>query len=732
MSHAGKYRFSTLILLFSFAIITAGCGGTRQIGGDVLTDLSEFDHLESDLDYLEPEVPVEDTDLDCIPDSYEGKEQSVDTDGDTTPDFEDEDSDNDTIPDSIEAGRTSCQGQPVDSDGDTTPDFRDTDSDGNGIDDSIEGSNDTDGDGQGDYADKDNDGDNLDDTVEIGGDPDHPIDSDHDSTPDYLDTDSDNDTIMDIHEQFGGADMDTDGDTTPDRLDDDSDGDGWSDAEEAGDDDPATPPVNTDGDDYPDFRDFDSDADGLSDKLEKENGTQRLNPDSDSDGVSDLIEVGYGSDPNDPDDNPRVHGDFVFVVPYNNPENPPAPPLEPEPSQDTLVFSTDIQQADVFFAIDTTGSMGGEIENLRDSLSSLIIPQIRDTIPDVWFGVGGFDDYPVEGYGTTGDRVFYLEQRMTSDAGVAQSAVENLTTHDGRDIPESQVSVLKVIADGSGLNGYLDPQTECNPDEIGYPCFRTGSVPIIILITDAPFHNGPDGDYPYEPALLGFTPPAYSDSIDALNSIHAKVIGVNSGTTSAAVHLHRAAVDTGTVDISGNALVFQISSTGAGLGTNVVRAVQQLASLVPIDISTSTADDPDDFRCIDSDNQPVSCCRDSEGNLIPCSGDSTVSVDAIAAFIDRIVPNLIGGVEDPEHPGVICRGGLSVDDPSDPHYFVDILPGEAVCFDIYPKRNTTVPAVEEPQLFRAFINVIGDMVTTLDTRDVYFLVPPVIEEPILE
>jgi hypothetical protein len=49
-----------------------------------------------------------------------------------------------------------------------------------------------------------------------------------------------------------------------------------------------------------------------------------------------------------------------------------------------------------------------------------------------------------------------------------------------------------------------------------------------------------------------------------------------------------------------------------------------------------------------------------------------------------------------------------------------------VCFDIYPERNMTVPATDEPQVFKAYVDVIGDGITVLDTRDVYFLVPPVI------
>lgn len=43
-----------------------------------------------------------------------------------------------------------------------------------------------------------------------------------------------------------------------------------------------------------------------------------------------------------------------------------------------------------------------------------------------------------------------------------------------------------------------------------------------------------------------------------------------------------------------------------------------------------------------------------------------------------------------------------------------------------------MPATREPQMFKAVITVFGDGVTALDTRDVYFLVPPEIAPPPLQ
>ena len=101
------------------------------------------------------------------------------------------------------------------------------------------------------------------------------------------DGDADGDTILDRQE---GCGIDSDADGTANRFDEDSDGDGISDAEEAGDDDPNTPPVDTDGDFSPDFLDLDSDGDGLTDDEERRLGTDPTDPDTDGDGVDDLAE----------------------------------------------------------------------------------------------------------------------------------------------------------------------------------------------------------------------------------------------------------------------------------------------------------------------------------------------------------------------------------------------------------------------------------------------------------
>jgi hypothetical protein len=355
----------------------------------------------------------------------------------------------------------------------------------------------------------------------------------------------------------------------------------------------------------------------------------------------------------------------------------------------------------VFFMMDTTGSMGGCITNLKTTLSTSIIPAVNAIIPNVWFGVGHFDDYPVGFYGGTGDYVFELLQRMTHDTTAAQAAVNLMSAGGGADWPESYVPALYAAATGGGFGTYLAPQDACATGELGYPCFRSDSVPIIVIVGDAPYHNGPGGYDSY----TGITPvpPTYDEAVTALNAIHAKVIAVVAGGDSTATsHGTAIATDTGAVDVGGSPLVYTTGWDGTGLGSEIVDGIETMAHQVPIDVSAAARDDDTDM------------------------------VDA-TYFIASIVPNLVGGVTDPADPSIICVGGLPVDDMDGDTVldtFVGILPGTPVCFDITPRMNDIIEATEEPQVFKAYIDVVGDGITVLDSRDVYFLIPPDIDDTI--
>ncbi|MCS6798040.1 MAG: hypothetical protein NZ898_05875 [Myxococcota bacterium] len=312
--------------------------------------------------------------------------------------------------------------------------------------------------------------------------------------------------------------------------------------------------------------------------------------DRDGDGVPDAAD-------DFPDDRTRWHsagGGYFRILPFG------APPV-----YDPLNFTARVTTADVYFLMDTTGSMGGEISNLRSSLTSGtliagcpggLIGAIRCTIPNAWFGVGRHDDYPVHPYGDAGwgDRVFQHLLDIQPDTAAAQTAVNSLGTRAGYDWPESQSQALFAVATGSGLGGYLPARTGCPAGRWGYPCFRPDTIPIIILFTDAPYHNGPNTAYNYSASALGFTPPSWATVVSALNARRVRTIVVESsgGYADARANARDLCNATGSVDAAGNPYVFSISTDGSGLSSAVVTAVQALANATRYDVSARATDNP--------------------------------------------------------------------------------------------------------------------------------------------
>lgn len=74
---------------------------------------------------------------------------------------------------------------------------------------------------------------------------------------------------------------------------------------------------------------------------------------------------------------------------------------------------------------------------------------------------------------------------------------------------------------------YTPAQGSCPQAAFGYPCFRSGTIPVVVMFTDTSMHNGPGAADRYDIAS-----PSYSDAAYALRSAGIKVIGIHSGTAS--------------------------------------------------------------------------------------------------------------------------------------------------------------------------------------------------------
>jgi len=629
--------------------------------------------------------PTGDADGDGIADFDEGQPSGTDTDGDGTPDFQDEDSDGDGIPDYREAGDTNLDTNPIDSDGDGTPDFQDLDSDANGREDSVDGVEDRDADNQGDYADIDDDGDSINDIEELGANPAQPFDFDGDGTPDFRDTDSDNDTITDFFETA----LDFDSDGAGNYHDLDSDDDCISDQLESG---GVSPPINSDLDSRPNFIDRDSDDDGVVDAAEDANcngaadagESSATNPDSDGDGVTDLVETAAGTDPTNPNSNPQANGDFVFVEPFMAPQSP---------LEDDLDFKTKLQSVDMYVILDRSGSMSAEITSVKNNLSAVVnnltcAPLGAGTppncIPDLWAGAATI------GYSGSGAQAF----SHFADIQPAPSFTGLPITEPGGCCAEpltygAYASVTGEASAQFGIAGVVaratcagSPAANAGFATFGYPCFRTAALPVVLMATDEqPLSPGDTNKTPNWDAIV-------KGQYTSRKARHVGILGSGFGVNTD-VDLRKMATDTNAVDAAnGNApLVFD--GAGAGAATAIQNGILALANGLPLDINALTADDPAD------------------------------AVDAITSFVDHIETLQLGTAA--------CANGLNDIDTNADTFddkFVQVRTGTPVCWKLVSKQNTTVPATDQPQLFRATVRVFGDGITQLDQRDVFFLVPP--------
>ncbi len=480
---------------------------------------------------------------------------------------------------------------------------------------------------------------------------------------------------------------DVDGDGIPNDDDDDADGDGVDNEFEhfgglvcAG--------PDEDGDGLANWLDRDSDGDGLLDGTEYEGESSPYDPDSDDDGASDLIEKAAQTVPSDPESTISPT-DTIVVGDFGAPAQ-----------SFTIRIVNRVENADIFFLVDTTGSMRGERTNLILGISEVIVPMLAEAFEDVAFGAAGFDDYPVEGFGGADDLPFYLLTPMVNGLTDTQStnastsadscpptgigelspgpnevpdiedALQGLACHSGSDGPESFVPALWATATGEALpwmGGMVPAQTECPPETIGYPCFRSDAVPIVILIGDAEFHNGPMDAEPYS-----FDAPTYLEAVDALNEIGANVVSIYSGPDDPDTLGHYLALsrDTGTLSAAGEELVFPIEGDGTGIDSTIVEAIETLAEAITQDVTI-------DF--VDGDEDP---------------SDATSLVTAWRA---------VEGYAEDGTPGP--NPGVSYESKDDTT-FVQVVPNAEVEFEV-TIENTTISPMEEAIVAVIEVNAIG-------------------------
>ena len=445
--------------------------------------------------------------------------------------------------------------------------------------------------------------------------------------------------------------------------------------------------------------------------------------------------------------------DFFFKLPYKD-----APQSQP------LQFSTNVQSLDAFFAVDTTGSMGPEIQQLSMSLQNTIIPGVKaSAVKDAWFGVGAVEDFPYAGHGEANtypgqsdDQPFILLKAMTADAAAAGSAVGQLLRGsaprgNGLDLPEGQLEALYQIATGAGnqVSGVVNIPP--NHSGLGGVGFRKGALPVITLITDAIFHTKGEptqsctfrysgggsrteyGDYEAATAAVAHS---RGQVTTALNQLCARFVGVSAlytniaglvpdpnGICNATADLIQAANATGSVvlpvawdvparPINCAAGLCCTGLSGAGESPNkngecpLVFKIPQtglgLGSQVTAGITQVAR-----FGKFDVSTQKSGQATGDGGIPLP-AGKTTADFIQAVAPLDATAPKA-----PPVLPAPQISGGA----------FTKVYPGSTVRFTV-TAQNVIAPATDKPQVFRAKIKVLAGGCADLDEREVIILIPP--------
>jgi hypothetical protein len=208
----------------------------------------------------------------------------------------------------------------------------------------------------------------------------------------------------------------------------------------------------------------------------------------------------------------------------------------------TYLVNPDPTPLDVYFLVDTTGSMEPAILGLRKSIHSIAENLRKQLGLSACFGVGGVKDAYADDASTTvnsaSDNSYVFKTFLPvspcdtgKDLPAVNAALNRLVSSGGLDTPEAQTVGLKLAVTGGTL--------PYPPVPVPQPAnFRTGAFKVIVYISDASSHEG--GGYPTIPEVIQtlntndvkVVSIAVKDGVGDLNGALAQMTALATGTNS--------------------------------------------------------------------------------------------------------------------------------------------------------------------------------------------------------
>jgi hypothetical protein len=289
--------------------------------------------------------------------------------------------------------------------------------------------------------------------------------------------------------------------------------------------------------------------------------------------------------------------------------------IGPLPDLQSAIGQISAGAIDLFILVDTSASFTDDLPIFKAQAPD-IIAGIQAMNANVRFGIGRFEDYPINPFGDPGDVAYtrlvdltFVD--LTSATDPVLTAIDGLSTTSGGDFPESQLVALFQAATGAGQDLSGQGQGQANIPSGQNANFRDGATKLFLLWTDASFHlNGDAGDIPYPG-------PTFVEVVEAIEALDPpQVIGISSGgggvadLEAIAAATGAIAPDTGvdcdangSVDISaGDPIVCEIASSGEGIAEAIVSVVEAVvAAATPIAMCMDVATTTDPGECSAAD-----------------------------------------------------------------------------------------------------------------------------------
>ncbi|MFK7985123.1 MAG: hypothetical protein AB8I08_03755 [Sandaracinaceae bacterium] len=314
---------------------------------------------------------------------------------------------------------------------------------------------------------------------------------------------------------------------------------------------------------------------------------------------------------------------------------PPPPCIEVPPEEGLVTAQLDVPASlavvDIMFLVDATGSMRDEIDAVRAGLRDLVVPGVRRAIPDAAFGLAFFGEFPVAPHGRDGNLPYELRSPITTEVTRVEAAFDETPNWGNLDDPEAAIEGLYQVATGDGYGsagtpGFVPQTLGCPGGGTGGACFRDDALPIVMLITDSPMHNGPPDVAPDAPYAFTPAPATYEEAIAAANALDLLVVTLGASDPIRRPphdHLRALSRDTNSVDADGQPLWFDIGGGGDRIGREIVSAVQFVASAVPLTVDAVLEDIPGDGVDADLVIRGVrAASADPPGNVEAIEGDT--------------------------------------------------------------------------------------------------------------